>query len=50
MEDYEDSGNFLDDAEEEEKDSNYEPSDEECNDLDELFEETVEDADSQLNV
>ncbi len=39
---------FLDDAEEEEEDSNYEASDEHCNDLDELLEETVEDADPQL--
>ncbi len=50
LEDYENAGDFLDDAEEEEEDSIYDPSDEECNDLDALLEETVEDADPQLNV
>lgn len=48
LEESENSGDLFNDAEE--KDSNYDPSDEKCNDLDELLDETVEDADPQVNV
>ncbi len=38
----------MDDAEEE--DSNYDPSGAACDDVDELLDETTEDADPQVNV
>jgi hypothetical protein len=39
LEDYKDADDFLDDALEDE--SNYDPSDEECDDLDELLDEPL---------
>jgi hypothetical protein len=48
LEDYEDAWDFLDDTVED--DSNYDLSDEEWNYLDELLDETIENADPEVNV